>query len=274
MPAPCRGGAVTWASVEWRTFEGKTVDLVPWTGSKVALLTRGADHDARTIARILGVLDDAWSFHRRVTGRDPSPRFRHEGRTSIAEVDGIGGAAWAWLGETGIEIRPEYLEVLVRGVRERDEFDQVLFYELGRNFWFYPALDLEGAGSVCTGFAVYLRFLAMEASGARGAPYRGIPFERFRETVLSLVDRVPAPDWLALLARAPVPVESASGLDLSTADLVASLFSRWFGDDEEALRRFLRVAASLPLPRDAAGVIANLERCAREAGVRSGGTFT
>lgn len=255
--------------VAWQTFEGKRVELVPWVGRRVALLTRREDLDRVVIARILDALDRAWDYYRDVTGREPAPRCLHDGRTSIAEVADIGGAAWAWPGETGIEIRPEYFDVLYRGVRERDEHDQPLFYELGRNFWFYRSLDLENAGSVCTGYAVFLRFRAMDAAGVRGAPYRHLPFERFRAAVESLVERVNAPAWSTLLAGPPSHVATVDGLDLSTADLVASLFASWLRDDE-AIRAFFRAAASRKPARDVGEVIENLRACAKEAGVAAG----
>lgn len=251
--------------MQWQTFEGKTVELVPWLGRRVAFLTQRADLDASVMAEILDALDRAWEWYRGITGGDPAPRCLQEGRTTIAEVEGIGGAAWAWLGETGIEIQPEYFDVLYRGVLERGEFDQPLFYELGRNFWLYRALDLEGAGSVCTGYAVFMRFRAMASIGVRGAPYRGVPFERFERATLSLLEHVRAPDWRTLLARDAARVATVDGLDLSTADLVASLLASWLPDDDK-LRRFLRAAERVPPPRDVEALLANLRTCAIEAG--------
>jgi len=37
------------------------------------------------------------------------------------------------MGSTGIEILPDWFNILYAGVRDRDQFDQVLFCEFGRS---------------------------------------------------------------------------------------------------------------------------------------------
>lgn len=40
----------------------------------------------------------------------------------------------SYLGATGIQVLSPYWNLLYTGVAERNEYDQVLFYEFGRNF--------------------------------------------------------------------------------------------------------------------------------------------
>lgn len=235
------------------------LDRIAWVGSKVALLTRPRGKkdalDPRVIERIVGTLDRAAAFYASVTGREPTPEFEIDGRITIAEVDEIGGAAWGQLGATGIEIRPELFEILYAGVRDRDEYDQPLFYELGRNYWMFDrTLDIH-PGSVATGYAVFMRFLSMEAAGAKGAPYRGWPFGEFRATVDSMLDafaRATTPSWETLLAEPPVAVQTferagREPLSLSTADLLSALFSRLASENGESfMRGWCAASASVP----------------------------
>lgn len=258
--------------VAYRTFNDADVFRIPFLGRRMALLADRSDLDAETAGKILGALDRAADFYAKATGCEPEPNRVHEGRIPIAEVEGIGGAAWAYLGQTGIEIQPAYLDVMVRAVREHGLYDQPLFYELGRNYWLYERrLDVH-PGSVATGWAVYMRFLAMDAAGVAGAPYYGWPFAEFRTAVLSLLDRVEKPDWLALLAGPPVAVRTVEkpglpAITLSTADLLASLFDRLAaGTDPGAfMTRLLAATASLPPANDAAGICANLAAAASAA---------
>ena len=205
-------------------------------GKRVALLVRrrAKPLDAGVMRRITGALDRAADYYARVTQQEPSPLYTLEGRITIAEVPEIGGAAWGMLGQTGIEVSPPLFEILYDGVKRRDEFDQPLFYELGRNYWtFERTLDLH-PGSVATGFAVHMRFLAMKAARVKGAPYRRWPFEEFRRTVDSMLDTFAAakkPSWEELLAKPPAVVQvfEKKGRDtiaLSTADLLSALFTR------------------------------------------------
>lgn len=256
----------------YETFDGARVEREVWLGRRVALLPDQVSLDEPTVARILEALDRAADFYADLTGREPKPRGSIDGRITIAEVSGIGGAAWAWLGETGIEIQPEYLDVLVRGVREHGVFDQPLFYELGRNYWHYEGLLDMHPGTVATGYAVAMRFFAMDAAGVRGAPYRDWPFEEFRGAVTRLLDAFVAArehDWVEILAQTPIPLHTferpGSGpLTLSSADLVASLFVRLASlhGGVPFLGRLFHGAEALPRLRSHHGICENLLRAA------------
>ena len=249
---------------------------IPYLGRRMALLTRRKDVTPELAAKILDALDRGADFYAFVTGREPPPLRVHQGRITIAEVQGTCGAACAYLGQTGIEIMPAYLDVMVKSVRDHGLFDQPLFYELGRNWWFWTrSLDVS-PGSVCTGYAVYMRFLAMEAAGVQGAPYQGWPFQEFREACLSLLEiHLANPDaasWETLLSTYPVAVHTferkdRSSITLSTADLLASLFDRLCRRHGgiEFFSRFLAAADELPDAKTSLDICTNLQRAASKA---------
>jgi serralysin len=250
----------------------------------VALLLQRRDVEPEVIARILTALDRAAAFYQDIAGREPAPNRLFEGRITIAEVEEIGAAAHAYLGETGIEIAPDYFDVLYRSVRDTGLFDQPLFYELGRNYWFLGRTLDVSPGSVCTGYAVFMRFEAMDASRVEGAPYNGWPFDRFRAAVSSLLDvfvERSALSWVDLLATSPMPVHTFQeagllDLSLSTADLLASLFEKLCAEHGGMafFRRFLHAADGLPSVSSAEGICANLLASASSAaGKDLGGQF-
>ena len=180
---------------QYTTFDGQhSFTLTPWQGQHVAVLVPDA-RSAAVMAKILSALDRAWSYYRATTGRVPAPNRAINGRLPIAVVpDGdTCGAGCGWLGSTGIEIARPYFDILYNGVSNQGLYDQVLFYELGRNFWFYTdqltAPDNTAyRDAVTTGFAVLMRFQSMAAAHAPGAPFNGTPFNAFRSQVARLID--------------------------------------------------------------------------------------
>lgn len=93
------------------------------------------------------------------------------------------GAGCSVLGQAGIEIMHDYLEPLYTEVATSNQYDQVLFYELGRHFWFWsPQLQFKSPelDPVVTGFAVWMRFRSMKAAKVKGAPFNGTPFTTFQ----------------------------------------------------------------------------------------------
>ena len=88
---------------------------------------------------------------------------------TITEIQRTCGAGCGYLGATGIELMPDYFRELYDGVAKHNEIDQALPYEFGRNFWFYsPQLGYHNgvdSSAVITGYAVFMRFLAVDAAG-------------------------------------------------------------------------------------------------------------
>lgn len=180
------------------SFLGETPTLYPYTGRNVALLVPSPDLDQATLGRIVEAFDAAYDYYHRATGREPQLYYQYEGLATIAVVPETYGGGAGFLGMTGIELMDNNnysaWDILCEGVLRRNEFDQVTFYELGRNFWFYSdGIEhkgrLENAGSLTTGYAVFMRFMAMEAAGVTPGPFNGISFDYFRSEVEGMLQR-------------------------------------------------------------------------------------
>jgi serralysin len=185
---------------------------------------------------ILIALDKAWDYYQLASapGRQPISYgpTTYQGRDTIAVVTdgGTCGAGCSYVGFTGTEITTTSFNTLYNDVNNNFVFDQVLFYEFGRNFWFYdgqlkyhspPDVD-----PVATGFAVYMRFMSMDAAGVNGGPYNGFSFSFFRSQVVSLIDTyilTPSLNWTNTFKIGQAP---SNTLGLGTTDMIASLLMR------------------------------------------------
>ncbi len=219
--------------ITYRSFDGETLARHATSGRKVALAVAARDTDQAVLQQALKALDAAYACYAEATGREPAERKESmwKGCTLVAEVEKTCGAGCGYLGTRGIEIMPAYLQTLLTGIATKQQYDQVLFYELGRNFWFYgDQLEYQAAdaktGSVTTGYAVFMRFVAMEAAGVEGGPFNQRPFAEFRAEVEGLVDsyeRDPQWTWQTTLREAKgVP----NKMSLGATDLFASFCFR------------------------------------------------
>ena len=207
-----------------------------WRGSEVALLTPADNldrYDPSVLPHIAGTLDRAWDFYAEITGREPDPLKEIDGLTTIAVVPKTCGAGCGYLGVTGIEIQEDpYFDVWLHDtVATTDQFDQTLFYELGRNFWFYGDQLRPLPTDAATAYAIANRFLSMDAIGIEGAPYnRYLPFEEFRTSIMDDMSQIyfadTSRDWSNTILTQSVPDNSQWGAN----DLLASLFGRVYED--------------------------------------------
>jgi hypothetical protein len=230
LHALCAGAFVTQSPYE--TFQGRKLDLYAWEGKQVVFLTARADLDPKAMTRMIQVFDRVCEYYQDATGRSPAPNAQalRGGRIPIAQVDKTCGAGCGYLGTAGIEMQSEFFLVLYEGVRQRDEFDQALPYEFGRNFWFYgDRLEYRGrddTGSITTGYAVFMRFMALAAARAEGGPFNGRSFPEFRKTLEAMVDTYTADKSLTWenTLRAGKGVDNP--MALGCADLFASFLFR------------------------------------------------
>ena len=216
--------------IEYSSFKGADRELYPWKGPHIAFLTRSNDLDRVTMTRLVEVFEGVHVYYERATGREPE-RFRHlDGRLTIAEEPVTYGAGCGYLGRTGIELMPEYFGRLYDQIRETGEVDQVLPYELGRNFWFYDAqlrfVEPDESDAFVTGFAVLMRFWSLEAVGCGVGPFGQATGVEFRQTVESLVDvyEKSATSTFDSTLRAGRGIENSLGL--GATDLFASFLMR------------------------------------------------
>jgi hypothetical protein len=211
-----------------------------WRGSEVALLTPSDQlnrYNPDVLKQIVGTLDRAWNFYAQTTGREPIPYRQIDGLTTIAVVPSSCGAGCAFLGFTGVEIwQDPYFDVWLHDtVAKTNQYDHILFYEFGRNFWFYgnqlQSLPTDVAGS----FAIANRFLSMAAAGVEGAPFNAsLPFEEFRTSIMDDLSQFYFADanqnWSNTILTNTVPPNSR----WNPPDFLASLFGRVhedFGDE-------------------------------------------
>jgi hypothetical protein len=239
------------SAVSYTSYDDDVLTLFPWTGRHVALLTASNALDGNIIERILAGLDAAYETYALITGRSPAPFKLYSGLATIAQVPTAyhgGAAAIGFIGATGIEITPEPFDALYSGVASSGVFDQALFYELGRNFWFYG--DQLGKDSpFVTGFAIVNRFISMEQAGLIGGPFGSIPFVEFRTSILEDLAQTFFSGTTYTLgntlgANSGVPNNHNWG----AADLAAALLYQVYEDfGFAAYSRFYRVLGTLPI---------------------------
>ncbi|MGL4287981.1 MAG: hypothetical protein ACRCVA_16660 [Phreatobacter sp.] len=248
------------APITHNTFDKKSVELRPFVGRNVALLLK-SDRvtDGLVIERVLSAIDRAWDWYRGYFGRTPTIHSAHAGKATIAEVEGTCGSACGLLGFTGIELSSATMSRLLMEA-SLDRYNQAVFYELGRNFWFFAEpLQPMPRGAFTTGFAHVHRFYSMEAAGLVGAPWDdNLDFDGFRHLILvDLMDRYLADStltWGNTLGASKVPATPYSWI--APDHLAAAFFHRIRRDHGHAgYRQFWRLMASAPkanTPRDAA----------------------
>lgn len=264
LPIPDKG------PVAYTSIQGADLLLFPWEGKNLVLLTASPNYDPSVMARILTTLDAAYAYYATVTGRTPSLYKNINGKATIAEVAETCGAGCGYLGATGIEIMPAYFNTLYSQVAANNLYDQVLFYELGRNFSFYinqVEYKDSNLGTVITGYAVYMRFKSMEAAGAQGAPFNGHSFESFKSEVAGLVDSYeadPSLNWENTLKIGKAP---PNAMNLGGPDLLASMIMRLERDygGEAFVRRFWQEVGNQPSAVTTNDALNNFVRAASAA---------
>jgi hypothetical protein len=258
--------------VQYQAFDNTVYTLKPWLGRNVAILTAPTRAlNTNVMGQIVQALDKAWDFYAQATGQRPTTYSPTTllGRDVIAVVASTCGAGCSYVGFTGTEILSSYFDILYNGVAFSQEYDQVLFYEFGRNFWFYASqLDYHGpdVDPVATGFAVYMRFAAMDAAGVAGAPFNGHSFTTFRTAVTNLLDSYLSQKSLNWSNTFRISQAPSNPLGLGATDLIASLLMRIdrdFGGPNFALS-FWKNAGSRPAAATTQGAVDNfiLAACA------------
>jgi hypothetical protein len=212
--------------VTYTSIDQDYLTLYPVIGRNVVLLVPSPELDAAVLRQMVETIDRAYDFYRDATGREPQLYLNYHEMPSIAVVPTACGAGCGYLGMSGIELQSDYFDKLYRGVLENNQYDQPVFYELGRNFWFYENkieyIGEDRTDSISTGYAVFMRFMAMEAAGVTPAPYNGTDFSLFKEEVENLypgylLDKSLNWDNTLRIGKAPT-----NALDLGGADLFAA----------------------------------------------------
>ena len=176
----------------YKTFNNDNINLFAWEGDKVVILSRNNSLNRQTMFKWAHTMDSVYLYYKSCTGQDPilfTPYYYINGRSTIADVANTCGAGCGYLGWTGIELQNTYFDISYNAINNNNQFDQALFYEFGRNFWLYPnQLAYKTNDPVTTGYAVFMRFMAMEATHVNGAPFGSLSFTDFKNQVIGLID--------------------------------------------------------------------------------------
>jgi hypothetical protein len=273
-------GARELPALTYKAQDGHAETLTPWQGGHVTvLLEPDTSRDPSVMGKLLGALDRAWSYYAESTGRAPATdQYTLNGRDEIAEVSsdnpktgGCGGAACTYFGKDGTEEVTQYFEYGYNEIAQHDLYDQPLFYELGRSFWFWRSQlafkPPDQGDAVETGFAVWMRFRSMAAAGLSGAPFNGTtPFPTFESEVEGLSARYesnPSLTFSGTLAEDRSPDPSFGGGTDFWASLMMQLAARHGGDT--FVNRFWKVVNRQPAATSTAGAVTNWEYAASYA---------
>ena len=215
---------------DYTSFQREQVSRFAWLGRHVAIQTIRNDLDRKAMKGLCDTFDKVYEYYHDATQREPAKAKTYEGRATITEIEKTCGAGCGNMGATGIEIMPGNFAELYNGFVKHGEIDQVLPYEFGRNFWYYsPQLAPHGgayADSIITGYAVFMRFMALDAAGAKLGPFNRHSGKRFREEVEGLVDRYTADPALTLDNTLRQGKGAPNRMNLGSTDLFASFCFR------------------------------------------------
>jgi serralysin len=265
MVLACRLGAASvrpGEPVTYNTFQGQSLQLVPWFGKSVVVLTLDGTLDPAVMADLVSAVNRAYFVYRQFTRQSPEALSSTvlEGRAIVAEVpDGATcGAGCGFLGLTGIELTATTFGDLYDGIRLHGQYDQAVFYELGRNFWFYRD-QLGALDPFVTGFAIANRFVSMERAHLDGGLFGTLPFDEFKSSILTdLLDDYladPSLDWRnTLLLNVGPPNLHHWG----AADLAGAMMYRIYAENGFAkYRAFWTKMAELPLATSPESAVQN-----------------
>ncbi len=156
----------------YTTFQGETSNLYKYEGKKTMLLAKSNSLDATIMKKWTDAMDGAYNFYNQCTGREPDflPSTYINQKSTIASADPTCGAGCGYLGATGIELLDVYFDQCYTSLKFDNKYEQITFYEMGRNFWFYGNKLAYTNDPITTGYAVFMRFMSMKYLGFDGNP--------------------------------------------------------------------------------------------------------
>lgn len=206
----------------YTSFDNTSLSLYAWQGNKIMLLSSSNTLNPTTMNNWVLKMDTAYNYYALCTGQEPTfytGVTYINNRSTIAQVPTTCGAGCGYLGWTGIEMLTSYFDNMYNYINNQNLYDQIPFYELGRNFWFYDnQLKYQSNDPIVTGYAVFMRFMAMEAANVQGAPFNSWTFSQFKNNVINLLPSYmadPTLNWGNTLGVGQgVPNSNLGGTDL------------------------------------------------------------
>lgn len=253
---------------DYSSFDLTRLKLSAWEGEKVVILSRRSDLNRASMFKWVRAMDAAYKYYQLCNGREPTfvPNNMLNGRTIVADVPTTCGAGCGYLGSTGIEMQNTFFDVGYNAINNNNQLDQIVFYEFGRNFWFCGRqLAYKVNDPVTTGYAVFMRFMAINAAGLKGAPFGALTFEQFQISVAQNLDlylKNPSLNWENTLGTG----KGVPGGFGGAADLFAAFCFKLTKDygGETFVQSVWKEAAKRPEARDTQGAVDNffLASCA------------
>ena len=244
------------------SFEKDTLKLFAYEGEKTMILSNRADHDSLVMSKWVSAMDGAYNYYAESTGREPTfyTNLTYlNGRSTIARVDKTCGAACGYIGWTGIEIMNSFFDRIYDDLAKKGEFGQEPFYEFGRNFWFYSdALEYTENDPIVTGYAVFMRFMAMDHLKLKGANFWSWTFDEFRDQVKGLLNIYladPTYTWQNTLGKG----QGLRNTQLGATDLFASFCFHLFDNHggHEWVKKVWKEAELLPKKQNTQDAVDN-----------------
>lgn len=188
-------------TVQYTQFEGTEWAMDVYEGRRTALfLPYGYKPTPSAIPAFLASADFAFDVCADLSGAWPQKSSRiYNNKTIIAVVARTCGPGCGVMGSAGIQIEQNHFHNgIVQPLDAGLGADQVIYYEMGRNFWHWNghgqlAAFEDGKGHfVITGYAVLVRAIAMRNHGVPLAPFKQVTPKQVTVTI-------PWIDWYANL---------------------------------------------------------------------------
>lgn len=192
-------------SASYVSFDNQNYNFYVYEGKNIAFLTQDNYFNAPEYERmraIVSTFDKVYEWYEFYTGSKPTPWGPTLYNNKLTVATGVlttCGAACGYVGFTGIEVQKTfwdnyYVNNLI--TLNNNLYDQVIFYEFGRNFWFLDdrfrnyqnppvgLLFMDGA------FAIFMRFITMEKVNVQGSTFVGsvtLPFNIFKNAITGMM---------------------------------------------------------------------------------------
>ena len=196
---------ITAVSINYVSFLNENYNLYVYEGKNIVFLTEDNYFDTpdyNKMRAVVDTFDKVYEWYEFYTGAKPVPYTSTLYNNKLTIATGVlttcnPGPGCGYFGYTGVEVQRTfwnnyYVNNLI--TLNNDLYDQVIFYELGKNFcpWFISNQfsNLQPGLQVAEAFAVFMRFITMEKVEVQGAPFRGASvaeFNIFKNTITGML---------------------------------------------------------------------------------------
>ena len=209
----------------YTTFQGTKLNLYKWEGTNTMVLSGSNLLNPAVMGKWVNAMDGTYNYYYSCTNQYPvcyTDVTCFNGKSTLARVDATCGAGCGYLGFTGIELLNTYFDTFYNSLANDNLYSQEPFYEFGRNYWFYNSkLQYKSNDPIVTGYAVFMRFMAMDYLKLPGANFGNWTFQQFQDNVKGLLGSYmadPTLNWNNTLALN----QGIAGSGLGATDLFAS----------------------------------------------------